>query len=229
MIPTKLNSLPTQKILTDSWVDARLEIHSSPLHRKGVFTKSAIKKDEIVIIWGGTLFTWQDIQEGKVLEHSFTAFGDGIWLGHTPVQGTSADDFVNHSCDPNIWFCGGYRLAARRPIAAGEELTIDYVTYWGPEEEMEVSWECQCGSALCRKRFSTLDWRKPELQLRYRGHFTPYLREQIRRHFETTAEQVRGEEVRAEQVRGDQSRLRNLLGKTQQTPPFFPVKGGMKP
>ena len=38
---------------------------------------------------------------------------------------------INHACDPNTWL-DGLDLVARRHVAAGEELTVDYATFSGP-------------------------------------------------------------------------------------------------
>jgi hypothetical protein len=38
---------------------------------------------------------------------------------------------------------------------------------------------CRCGTALCRGQVTGQDWRRPELQERYRGYFSPYLQQRI--------------------------------------------------
>jgi len=85
---------------------------------------------------------------------------------------------VNHSCDPNAWFCGSIAVYARRDIAPGEEITFDYATCDGsPYDEFD----CLCGAANCRGRITGDDWRRPELWARYAGHFSPYLQRRIDR------------------------------------------------
>jgi hypothetical protein len=70
-------------------------------------------------------------------------------------------------------------VVARRDIAAGEELTLDYALGSGnPQWSME---DCNCGSPLCRGRVTGNDWRQPELQQRHAGHFSPYRNERIRK------------------------------------------------
>jgi len=177
--------LTVQKISPRSWVDARLEVRSSPIHGKGIFANAPIQQGEIVIVWGGILFTLEDIRAGKALEHSYTAIGEGIYLGHTSEQGNSVDDYINHSCDPNVWLVNEITLVARRDISVGDEVTADFVMYWEPDEEESDPWECHCGSALCRKVFTSRDWRRVELHERYGNHFSPYINERIRRLRET--------------------------------------------
>jgi hypothetical protein len=84
--------------------------------------------------------------------------------------------YVNHSCDPNLWHQGAYRFVARRDIRAGEELTVDYATSAGaPGLDMV----CRCDSSLCRGVISSDDWKRPDLQARYEGHWVPALAARI--------------------------------------------------
>jgi SET domain-containing protein len=56
--------------------------------------------------------------------------------------------FINHSCDANTFIrCTPTRAEfyARRPIAAGEELTADY-----GESQHDGKLPCRCGAARCR-------------------------------------------------------------------------------
>jgi SET domain-containing protein len=60
--------------------------------------------------------------------------------------------YINHSCDPNceteedeqgkVW------IMSMRDIAAGEELTYDYLLYEGDGDA-----PCSCGSEMCRGSF----------------------------------------------------------------------------
>lgn len=78
--------------------------------------------------------------------------------------------------DPNLWMRDAFSLEARRDIASGEEITIDYALLTGiPEWEMD----CVCGSPLCRKVVRGTDWMRPELQERYRKHFSPFINARI--------------------------------------------------
>lgn len=53
----------------------------------------------------------------------------------------------NHSCNPNTAY-DGLNVITIRPIAEGEELTVDYGSFI--DESMEP-FACQCGSENCRK------------------------------------------------------------------------------
>jgi hypothetical protein len=70
-------------------------------------------------------------------------------------------------------------LVARRDIGAGEELTVDYALFTAlPVAVIEG---CRCGSPVCRGAVTGNDWRLPAVQERYRGHFSPFLDERIRK------------------------------------------------
>ena len=59
------------------------------------------------------------------------------------------DRYFNHSCDPNVYLRFGANridVVARRTIAAGAELTLDYLI----NNPGGNSWRCHCGAARCR-------------------------------------------------------------------------------
>jgi uncharacterized protein len=164
--------------LKASWIDPRLEVRPSPIHSRGIFATAPVEVGETLIIWGGEVFTREQIAAGEALEHSYTAISEDLFLGHTAEHGRSADDYINHSCDPTVWMLDEVTLAARRALAPGDEITIDYVMY------LDSDWEpraCRCGSRLCRKWITHEDWRRPELFERYRYHFSPFINERIRK------------------------------------------------
>ncbi len=108
-------------------------------------------------------------------------FVDSITIyedAHLVLPPATIVHFGNHSCDPNLWHVKAYEVATRRDVRAGEELTLDYATSSGAEG---FAMECRCGSASCRGRVTSEDWQLPELQARYRDHWTPALQQRIDR------------------------------------------------
>lgn len=83
---------------------------------------------------------------------------------------------IAHSCEPNCHLVGATVVVASRPIADGEALTIDYATCTG---SVHGELECNCGSPSCRGKVTADDWMLPELQLRHRGRFSPFLATRI--------------------------------------------------
>ena len=169
------------------WIDPRIEIRSSPVHGKGMFAATPIKAGKVVNIWGGTLLlTADDIaglkaQQWRDRGAVWSTIGEGLYLARFLDQDEQdPTDYINHSCDPNVWMRDEVTLEARRDIAVGEELTIDYAMLEG-DEDWVPQWTCRCGSDRCRGRFTGKDWRRRDLQERYRDHFSPFINERIQR------------------------------------------------
>ena len=58
-------------------------------------------------------------------------------------------------------------------MADGEELTVDYATFTGPELE---PFDCACGASACRGRIGPADHLDPALAARYGDHVSDYVR-----------------------------------------------------
>ena len=72
---------------------------------------------------------------------------DKYWTIDGAVGGSGAE-FINHSCNPNVYsriVSGHIIYFSSRAIEAGEELTIDY--YFDKSVERVV---CRCGAGNCR-------------------------------------------------------------------------------
>ena len=93
----------------------------------------------------------------------------GLGAGTAILSGRAGEAPLNHSCDPNTWWSGDM-IVARRDIAMGEELTIDYST---ANADPSFLLACHCESYRCRQMVTGDDWRIPELQRRYAGHWAP--------------------------------------------------------
>ncbi|HEY7627886.1 MAG TPA: SET domain-containing protein-lysine N-methyltransferase [Ilumatobacteraceae bacterium] len=141
----------------------------------GSFAVEPIAAGEIVASFGGRCVTRdefellpssQQIRSLQIDEH--------LYLAGAPEPEPA--DFINHSCDPNCALSGNVVLVAARDILRGEELCYDYSTADGSDYD---EFECACGSAACRGKITGHDWMMPELQLRYRGSFSPYLAKRI--------------------------------------------------
>jgi hypothetical protein len=155
-----------------SWLSPKLVVGPSPIEGSGLFARETIAAGEIVVRIGG-----EPIDEARL--RSLTPPYSSVTLGedrHLLVDPTDPVRFGNHGCDPNLWHLDAVTIAARRSIEAGEEALIDYATHTALEDWSMV---CRCGSALCRGRVSGADWRHPDLQRAYAGHWTPALQDRI--------------------------------------------------
>jgi uncharacterized protein len=164
------------KYLPSTWYHRSLTLRTSPIHGKGLFATEAIRPGEVIMIWGGDLYREEDLRAGKVGpgRWSYSMIDEGVYL-FAPEDGW--DYFVNHSCDPNVWMADEITVVARRAICPDEEICGDYAV-WESKPTYVVD-PCRCGTTLCRKQFTGDDWRRPELQSRYEGHFLPYLNRRV--------------------------------------------------
>jgi len=145
----------------------KVEIKSSLQHGRGVFAHEKILVGESILTFSGPLLNRADIRE----EEYHLQVGADLYFGASG----EADDYVNHSCEPNAGFRDGLELVARRDISTGEEITWDYST--AIDEDDFPGFACCCGATACRgtvRSFRDLD---PDIRERLRGWLLPYLRE----------------------------------------------------
>lgn len=178
MMMQAMSSLLPKKYNSKSWIDPRVEIRASSIEGKGMFAREPIQKGEVIVVWGGKVFSEADIQAGKARERSLVDIDEGVYLGTTTDEPEELDEFMNHNCDSNVWLEDEITLVARRHIAKNEEITVDYALW-----ETDYSWEmeCYCGSPFCRKLITGNDWKLTEVQIRYQNHFSPYVVERIKK------------------------------------------------
>ena len=162
----------------ESWMDPRIVIHPSRLGGKGLFASELIRAGEVVVVWGGKIFTREQVANGEARKGSIAAIGEGLYLAGDSSVPPDPSDLMNHSCDPNVWMKDEVTLVARRDIRAGEEITADYAM-WEDDEIYVMPWKCRCGSHLCRGTITGKDWRVKALQQRYEGHFSPFINRRI--------------------------------------------------
>lgn len=162
------------KYLTKSWISDKLEVRNSKINGKGVFTNQFIAKDEVVIIWGGELVTIYDFNNGLGQKHTNVGIDEDHYLVTPDKSEMTVDDFMNHSCNPNIWLKDEVTLIARRNIESNEELTIDYAIEL-VDENYIMKHSCNCKYEECRNIITGKDWRLIELQNKYQNHFSPFI------------------------------------------------------
>jgi hypothetical protein len=128
---------------------------------------------DVVVRLGGEVLTDEEFRARDLEKYSALAIDDGLNL---LIDNDSPTNFGNHSCEANLWMADEVTLIARRPIAAGEEVTVDYATHTA---DLAWSMTCSCGSPHCRRIVTNEDWRRPDVQVRYAGHFSPFLNRRI--------------------------------------------------
>lgn len=141
----------------------------------GVFAAASIRKGELLALWEGKFVTLAEAQTLSPEIFRLTIQVEEEFY-QIPFGNPEPGDYFNHSCDPNAGLSGQVGLVALRDIQPGEEVCFDYAMCDGSVYD---EFDCRCGSALCRGRVSGSDWKRPELQQRYRGYFSPYLQRRM--------------------------------------------------
>lgn len=157
------------------WLDTRVVARPSSIEGLGLFATAPIAKGEVVGILGGRVIDDAELRyiARTGSKYNSLAIAEGANL---LLEDDETINRGNHSCDSNLWMRDEFTLEARRDIAAGEEITVDYAL-----QTAVADWEMSCnrGSPLCRKLVRGDDWRQAELQERYRDHFSPFLNKRI--------------------------------------------------
>jgi hypothetical protein len=162
-----------------SYISPKAEVRESPIHGRGLFAAEDFAEGEVVCIKGGYVFGrealrampgWYASAEIQVAEDLFIGP-----LAEEEREGSMI--FSNHSCEPNVGVRGQIVFVAMRAVAAGEELTHD----WATTDDDDYELECRCGSPACRGVITGRDWRRKDLQEKYRGFFSAYLADKIAR------------------------------------------------
>lgn len=89
------------------------------------------------------LANWNAQQQGWFHQYAYPVSDNLFVMWHADPEAWKP---INHSCDPSCWL-SGLNLTARRPIAPGEAITVDYATFCADSME---SFVCTCGAAGCR-------------------------------------------------------------------------------
>jgi len=167
--------------------DIELRIHPNPMLGRGLFATRDIPEGTVICSYdvkGGAdfhhLITFDQMEEWRRNDaekfdyhcrYSYQVDAEHLAAGDIEAD---AAFFMNHCCDPNVWFAEGKNdpMIARKLIKKEEELTYDYAT----SETMYLDFEkCGCGSTECRGAVKKTDWMIPELREKYGRHFMPYI------------------------------------------------------
>jgi uncharacterized protein len=141
----------------------------------GCYAVEPLSAGETVAAFGGRCVTRAMFETLPAIDrlHSIQIDDDLYMVGDA---GELPGAKLGHSCAPNCGVRGGVVIVAMRDIAIGEQLSYDYAMSNGSDFN---EFECRCGAATCRHKITGSDWMLPELQLAYRGYFSPYLARRI--------------------------------------------------
>ena len=162
-----------------SWLTKKAKKRKSKQGWFGIIATKDIKKDERVIVFGGYVMTIKqfDSLSERMKDFPFQ-IDDDLYFGLTKPSEIEEADYLNHSCDPTCGFSGEISIVAIRDIKKGEEITIDYAMSSNNMRSSGIT-DCFCGSKICRKKIMPDDWKRKDLQKRYKGYFEPFLQRKI--------------------------------------------------
>lgn len=168
-------------VRTFSWTSDKTIVGNAGARGKGIFAKDDIPKDEIVAVSGGYIMTWDECKQlPQNLEYLSYQVEEHLFIGVKRDDEVEDNQMFNHSCDPNLGQRGQLSMVAMRDIRKGEELTCDYATILCRIDGYDLfEMECECGSENCRGVITDDDWKRPELQEKYKGYFQFFLEEKI--------------------------------------------------
>jgi hypothetical protein len=168
--------------LPQTWIDPRIEFRTSRISGYGMFAREPIQKGETVCIVGGTVMTDAEFATFQATYSLYNSvqIDDHLHLVEDPQVTRTLEGSMNHSCDSSVWMDDEVTLVARGDIESGEELTVDYALFTTQSNWM-LDNRCRCGSPDCRRIITGDDWRREDVQERYRGHFSPFINRRIER------------------------------------------------
>lgn len=119
---------------------------------KAVYAKRKFKAGQFIMLFHGDVLSSSQINEQGISRHYIIQVGIDKYLGPSGL----ADDFVNHSCDPNAGIVISNEtvyLFTIKPIEIGDEITWDYAS----TSTEDLNMVCNCNTASCRKIISNFD------------------------------------------------------------------------
>jgi D-alanine-D-alanine ligase len=104
-------------------------------------------KAQRIITRGHVERTWSEADRDVFYRYAYPLGADVFVVWDDRPDGWAPQ---NHSCEPNTVF-EGLNLVAAREVASGEELTVDYGTFY---DSRMIPFDCACGSPQCRGRIT---------------------------------------------------------------------------
>jgi hypothetical protein len=173
----EINKKLISEIKSESWVSSKVTCIEIEGKGKGLIATETIRRNEIVSISGGIIIStdyWETLKDLNLDYSYFVA--EGFLICPLNPEDPSDDWRMNHCCQPNCGIKGQIVFVALRDIFAGEELTFDYAM---SESDSTYSMPLSCDKENCRKRFTEDDWKRRDIQEKYKGYFSMYLQDKI--------------------------------------------------
>lgn len=171
-------------LIMATYISPKVEVRDSPIEFRdkigqGVFAKEKILKGEVVFDFKeGTGKYITSAEMDKLFEEDMDygiQVGDNLFFAATEAGEMEVGDYLNHSCSANLGIKDSLKMVAMRDIEPNKEVAFDYAM----SEYSDFTIKCFCGNINCRGVITGDDWKKKDLQERYKGYFSDYLQEKI--------------------------------------------------
>jgi SET domain-containing protein len=166
----------------NSFLSKKCVVLPSTIEGNGVFAAKKIVKGELIAVWGGSIYTTEEIKEicKKFPEFSTHPFGvyEGLYMGpNSPGDPLDDAELFNHSCDPNAGVRGQIVVIARKDIDTNEEVCFDYETVETSRDALDF--DCKCNTKLCRGGIFGDAWHSQDFRKKNEGFLSYYIQEKI--------------------------------------------------
>lgn len=135
-----------------------IEAGASSIHGWGIYASGLIPARRRVIEYTGQRIDAVEAWRRRIRPHIYIfLIGPGRMVDG--AIGGSGAEFINHSCEPNLYASirrGRIWFVSKRRIEAGEELSVDYNITGS-----DLLHECRCGAPACRGYMNRLQVEQP--------------------------------------------------------------------
>ena len=134
-------------------------------HGRGVITSRDIQRHAEIVRFSGAIVRRHELPLPLLPENDYyLQIGENTFLGPSG----EADDYINHSCEPNAGVIvesdRSARLIALHRIRTGESIVFDYSTTM---LNAPCKMKCSCGSPICRGEVTDFQFLPAAQQRKY--------------------------------------------------------------
>lgn len=156
-------------------------LEADTIHGKGLKTTKRILKGEVIWQFDPSLptYTLSEIEElPEEQQKYFSRYSYQCSEDRFVLADPGLDRYMNHSCDPNLYWKDNQTLVACRDIDPGEEISYDYTTN---DILVDYQMKCNCGSNSCRQIITNKDYLDTGWQEKYGTHLPDHTLKAIAR------------------------------------------------
>jgi SET domain-containing protein len=160
-----------------SYKSPKVENRQSGVQGVGLFAKEDITFGEIISIKGGVILSEAEAHSvAKEIGDYYLQIEDNFYISPAKEADIESNALQqNHSCEPNMGLRGPITFVAMRDIGAGEELFYD-IAFTTAHSYQII---CNCGKPSCRGTITGEDWKRMDLQKKYKDYFSPFIQRKM--------------------------------------------------